>query len=261
MPLCLPWPHPYGRCSWGTCALRKAPKIRDFKAEKQQRLTAAKRPGRGASGTDLQVQCVFRVEAKVGLQFILGSIRGTLKREPLLNPLLALLNRDLIQRGLYPQGSPSSYPLVYRSRLCLHVAGACAAQLIAATRLAFSLCGCVSHVRSCEPFEPPLTVTLPTTLSPGPYDPLLAMVDRCSCRTCRCCGTAGIPPGWGGGLSKPSQRCEWLLVQGGDSMSKIVPLQETCHESDSDCVGAASRSLLQRKQMAAEQAGSSWQTR
>ncbi|CAE7457781.1 unnamed protein product [Symbiodinium natans] len=34
----------------------------------------------------------------------------------------------------------------------------------------------------------------------------------------------------------------------------VAAQQETCHESDSDCVGAASRSLLQRKQMAAEQA-------
>ena len=33
----------------------------------------------------------------------LGRIRGTLKREPLLNPLLALLSRDLIQRVYIPK--------------------------------------------------------------------------------------------------------------------------------------------------------------
>ena len=41
---------------------------------------------------------------------ILGRIRGTLKREPLLNPLLALLKRDLIQRVYIPQGPPNPIP-------------------------------------------------------------------------------------------------------------------------------------------------------
>ena len=35
---------------------------------------------------------------------VLGRIRGTLKGEPLLNPLLALLNRDPIQRVYIPKG-------------------------------------------------------------------------------------------------------------------------------------------------------------
>ena len=34
----------------------------------------------------------------LGKPHFLGGIRGTLKREPLLNPPLALLTRDLIQR-------------------------------------------------------------------------------------------------------------------------------------------------------------------
>ena len=42
--------------------------------------------------------------------FFLGRIRGTLKREPLLNPLLALLNRDLIQRVYTPKGPPNPIP-------------------------------------------------------------------------------------------------------------------------------------------------------
>ena len=42
--------------------------------------------------------------------FFLGRIRGTLKREPLLNPLLALLNRDLIQRVYIPKGPPNPIP-------------------------------------------------------------------------------------------------------------------------------------------------------
>ena len=41
---------------------------------------------------------------------ILGRIRGTLKREPLLNPLLALLNKDLIQRVFIPKGPPNPIP-------------------------------------------------------------------------------------------------------------------------------------------------------
>ena len=45
---------------------------------------------------------------------ILGGIRGTLKREPLLNPLLALLTRDLIQRVYIPKGPP--YPVPYCRR-------------------------------------------------------------------------------------------------------------------------------------------------
>ena len=45
-----------------------------------------------------------------GLAAVLGRIRGTLKREPLLNPLLALLNRDLIQRVYIPKGPPNLSP-------------------------------------------------------------------------------------------------------------------------------------------------------
>ena len=45
---------------------------------------------------------------------ILGRIRGTLKREPLLNTLLALLKRDLIQRVYIPKGPPS--PIPHRKR-------------------------------------------------------------------------------------------------------------------------------------------------
>ena len=41
----------------------------------------------------------------------LGRIRGTLKREPLLNPLLALLTRDLIQRVYIPKGPLILYVL------------------------------------------------------------------------------------------------------------------------------------------------------
>ena len=41
---------------------------------------------------------------------VLGRIRGTLKREPLLYPLLALLNRDLIQRVYIPKGPPNPIP-------------------------------------------------------------------------------------------------------------------------------------------------------
>ena len=41
---------------------------------------------------------------------LLGGIRGTLKREPLLNPLLALLTRDLIQRVYIPKGPPNPIP-------------------------------------------------------------------------------------------------------------------------------------------------------
>ena len=37
---------------------------------------------------------------------ILGRLRGTLKRGTLLNPLVALLNRDPIQRVKIPKGSP-----------------------------------------------------------------------------------------------------------------------------------------------------------
>ena len=48
----------------------------------------------------------------------LGRIRGTLKRELLLNPLLALLNRDLIQRVYIPKGPPNPIPYRYMSGLC-----------------------------------------------------------------------------------------------------------------------------------------------
>ena len=41
---------------------------------------------------------------------ILGRIRGTLKREPLHNPLLALFNRDIIQRVYIPKGPPNPIP-------------------------------------------------------------------------------------------------------------------------------------------------------
>ena len=44
------------------------------------------------------------------LAFLLGRIRGALKREPLLNPLLALLKRDLIQRVYIPKGPPNPIP-------------------------------------------------------------------------------------------------------------------------------------------------------
>ena len=37
-------------------------------------------------------------------------IRGPLKREPLLNPLLALLDTDLIQRVYIPKGPPNPIP-------------------------------------------------------------------------------------------------------------------------------------------------------
>ena len=37
-------------------------------------------------------------------------MRGTLKREPLLNALLALVNRDLIQRVYIPKGPPNPIP-------------------------------------------------------------------------------------------------------------------------------------------------------
>ena len=43
-------------------------------------------------------------------KWFLGRIRGTLKREPLVNPLLALLNRDLIQRVYIPKGPPNPIP-------------------------------------------------------------------------------------------------------------------------------------------------------
>ena len=41
---------------------------------------------------------------------VVGRIRGTLKREPLLNPVLSLLNRDLIQRVYIPKGPPDPTP-------------------------------------------------------------------------------------------------------------------------------------------------------
>ena len=44
------------------------------------------------------------------LRVFLGRIRGTLKREHLPNPLLALLNRDLIQRVFIPKGPPNPIP-------------------------------------------------------------------------------------------------------------------------------------------------------
>ena len=43
----------------------------------------------------------------------LGRIRGTLKGEPLLNPLLVLLNRDLTQRVYIPKGPPNPIPYDY----------------------------------------------------------------------------------------------------------------------------------------------------
>ena len=48
---------------------------------------------------------------------ILGRIRRALKREPLLHPLLALLNRDLIQRVYIPKGPPNPIPYGRCSRL------------------------------------------------------------------------------------------------------------------------------------------------
>ena len=41
---------------------------------------------------------------------VLGRIRGTLKREPVLNPLRVLLNRDLIQRVYIPKGPLNPIP-------------------------------------------------------------------------------------------------------------------------------------------------------
>ena len=46
------------------------------------------------------------------LVMILGRIRGALQRVPLLNPLLAPLNRDLIQRVYIPKGPPHPLPYV-----------------------------------------------------------------------------------------------------------------------------------------------------
>ena len=52
---------------------------------------------------------------------ILGRVRGTLKREPLLNPLLALLNRDLIHRVYIPKGAPNPLPEIMGCRVyCDH---------------------------------------------------------------------------------------------------------------------------------------------
>ena len=47
---------------------------------------------------------------------LIGRIRGTLQRVPLLNPLLALLNRDLIQRVYIPKGplNPIPYKLAFQ---------------------------------------------------------------------------------------------------------------------------------------------------
>ena len=53
--------------------------------------------------------------------FFLGRIRGALKREPLLNPLLALLNRDLIHRVYIFKGPPNPIPYFQcRSTVSLH---------------------------------------------------------------------------------------------------------------------------------------------
>ena len=49
-------------------------------------------------------------------QAVLGRIRGTLKGEPLLNPLLALSNRDLLQRVYIPKGPPN--PIPYAAQGC-----------------------------------------------------------------------------------------------------------------------------------------------
>ena len=50
------------------------------------------------------------MRVKLVTSVFLGRIRGTLKREPLLNPLLALLNKDLIQRVYIPKGPPNPIP-------------------------------------------------------------------------------------------------------------------------------------------------------
>ena len=47
---------------------------------------------------------------------ILGRIRGTLKREPLLSPLLARLKRDLTERVYIPQGPPNPKPYIRHLR-------------------------------------------------------------------------------------------------------------------------------------------------
>ena len=54
---------------------------------------------------------VLKSEFKQNSEALLGRIRGTLKREPLLNPLLARLNRDLFQRVYIPKGPPNPIPL------------------------------------------------------------------------------------------------------------------------------------------------------
>ena len=51
-------------------------------------------------------------QKRVLLAILLGRIRGTLEREPLLNPLLALLSRDLIQRVYIPKGPPNHIPYI-----------------------------------------------------------------------------------------------------------------------------------------------------
>ena len=48
---------------------------------------------------------------------LLGGIRGTLQREPLLNPLLALLTRDLIQRVKIPKGPLNPIPYCQTKQL------------------------------------------------------------------------------------------------------------------------------------------------
>ena len=61
------------------------------------------RPGR----VDVTGQLIKWLDAS---DFFLGRIRGALQRVPLLNPLLAPLNRDLIQRVYIPKGPPNPIP-------------------------------------------------------------------------------------------------------------------------------------------------------
>ena len=56
------------------------------------------------------VKVAYLIIVEVGGGCSLGRRRGALKMEPLLNPLLALLNRDLIQRVYIPKGPPNPIP-------------------------------------------------------------------------------------------------------------------------------------------------------
>ena len=81
-----------------------------------------KSSGKAVQTLERQISCDFswlqesrrsNFAQTLSIYHFLGGIRGTLQREPLLNPLLALLNRDRIQRVYIPQGSN---PISYHSR-------------------------------------------------------------------------------------------------------------------------------------------------